>query len=532
MATLEIELSSEFLILIIFLIVTFSINLYITLVSPIAFGDEGFHTHLARWISVHKEIPEFLPLYGTLIHREGFARPPLWNILEGFFYLFGFNETIVKILVPFITLLSGLSIYSLFKRVLNERTSLIAALIYVSLPCIVTYSVLFYVDMLVNFWIILSLGSFCLWEKFKDKKYLLLSTLFTGLAILTKTTGYFLLLFYFFYFTFRVLSEKKFEILKDFGLVISLLFLTLSGWMIRNYFFFSTPLTNLPFNVLQGKTIIKPDYTPIHEFEGRIAEIATEATVFKIGLVEYFDFAYGFLWFFPLLLFPSLLYLLLRKEKFDKLILLMLIAALPGIYIFISARAEDVARYNLYSVPILVLIVSIYLEKILDWSKRYSKYLPLFLIFCIAIISFLNFLGKANMMIRVKQFFPLFLEACNWIKQNLPLNASLLSLHTHPTVYNCERKAIWELVDLPDILLSNDINLTLNRLKANGIDYIFVQKFSLSGGKYRQTYPITFVQFLENNSEYFEKVYENGPNLAQCLAMGGCDGTILYKVNY
>jgi len=249
-------------------------------------------------------------------------------------------------------------------------------------------------------------------------------------------------------------------------------------------------------------------------------------------LIQYLEFAYGFIWFFPLLLFPSLLYLLLRRREFDKLLLLMFLAALPGFYIFKSVRAEDAARYTLYAVPILTLIVSIYLEKILNWTKKYSKYLPLFLILCVAIVSFLNFLGKASIMIRVKQFSPLFFEACNWIKQNLPLNASLLSLHTHPTVYNCERKAIWELVDLPDILLSQDLNLTLNRLKANGINYIFVQKFSLSSGKYRQTYPITFVQFLENNSDHFKKVYENGPSLDKCLAIGGCDGTILYKVVY
>ena len=532
MVSLEIEFSFESLILIIFLLATFSINLYITFISPIVFGDEGFHTHMARWIGVHKEIPKFTPLYGTLIHKEGFARPPLWNILEGSFYIFGFNEMIVKILVPFLTLLSGLAIYSIFKRIWNERVSLIAALIYVSLPCVVTYSVLFYVDMLVNFWIILSLGSFCLWEKFKNRKYLLLSALFAGFAILTKTTGYFLIVFYLLYFAFKLLKEKKLVWLKNFGLVIGLLLLTLSGWMVRNYFFFSTPLTNLPFNLLKGKTVIKPNYKPIYKFEGRIAEIGTEASVFKIGLVEYFEFAYGFIWFFPLLLFPSLFYLLFRRKEFDKLLLLMLLAALPGFYVFKSARAEDVARYNLYSVPILALMVSVYLEKFLDWTKKYSKYLPLLLILCITLISFFNFLGKARIMIRVKQFSPLFFEACNWIKQNLPSNATLLSLHTHPTVYNCERKAIWELVDLPDILLSQNLNLTLSRLKANGIDYIFVQKFSLSSGKYRQTYPLSFVQFLENNPDHFKKVYENGPSLDECLAMGGCDGTILYKVVY
>src|SRR5438093_6351146 len=91
----------ELIILIAFLLFIFYLNVQVTLNTPIAFGDEGFHTHMARWIGTKVEYPTYLPLYGGNLFKEGFARPPMWNILEGsFYFLFGFSEVIVKLLVP------------------------------------------------------------------------------------------------------------------------------------------------------------------------------------------------------------------------------------------------------------------------------------------------------------------------------------------------------------------------------------------------------------------------------------------------
>jgi len=145
-------------------------------------------------------------------------------------------------------------------------------------------------------------------------------------------------------------------------------------------------------------------------------------------------------------------------------------------------------------------------------------------------VSYYNFSTKVLAMPQVKQFSSYFFEACDWVKTNTPQNAILLSLNTHPTVYNCQREAIWELQDLPDIILSNNVTLVTQRLNANGIDYIFVQKFSLSGQDYRGTYPLSFIAFLEQNPQNFKKVFENGPGYNSCVQSQGCDGTAIYQV--
>ena len=72
----------------------------------------------------------------------------------------------------------------------------------------------------------------------------------------------------------------------------------------------------------------------------------------------------------------------------------------------------------------------------------------------------------------------------------------------------------------------------LDGLKSAGMSYVFIQKFSLSDIPYQASIPVSFVQFLENNPDTFENIFENGPELEDCIAQGGCDGTIVYRINY
>ncbi|MFQ6055001.1 MAG: ArnT family glycosyltransferase, partial [Methanosarcinales archaeon] len=170
--TLEIK-HPEIFLLLGFLGIVFFFELQVTLNSPIVFGDEGFHTTLAKWISTEKEYPVWEPTYGTLTSRGGFHQKPLWNILEGSFYLiFGFNDIIVKILTPFIaSILLGVCIFVLVKKIYNEKIGLIASIIAVTLPTLTTYAVLVYTDALFTFYFSLFILTFILAFKTEKIKY-------------------------------------------------------------------------------------------------------------------------------------------------------------------------------------------------------------------------------------------------------------------------------------------------------------------------------------------------------------------------
>jgi hypothetical protein len=138
-------------------------------------------------------------------------------------------------------------------------------------------------------------------------------------------------------------------------------------------------------------------------------------------------------------------------------------------------------------------------------------------------------------MYAVKQFSPKFFEACNWIKENIPKNASLYTIWAWRALYNCQRNAVG-LGTIPDIALSKDVNYTIEVAKENGITHIFIQKFSIDPANQHlsEKYDLEFVQFLESNSNHFKKVYENGPSLAECQQYWQrgyqCDGNILYQI--
>jgi len=210
------------------------------------------------------------------------------------------------------------------------------------------------------------------------------------------------------------------------------------------------------------------------------------------------------------------------------MILLGLLLFSSVFYYTSNGRAEDTARYTLGVVTFVGIICAIYFDEIINFVKKYYKQAGLIFFVAIISLSFLNLRNKLNTMDSVKKFSPLFFDACDFIKKNTTEDSLLFTVYASPTVYNCERGAL--LRDEADIMLSNDLNLTLDRLNTHGFTHIFVQKFALSSGQYREGFPISFVQFLSDNPEHFVKLYENGPTIDQCIQAGGCDGTIFYEI--
>ena len=530
---MEVELKNPyFLLLLGFLLVVFYFEVNVTLNGPIAFGDEGFWTYTAKWVASNVEYPIYNPLSGSLIKNEGFTQPPMFTFLEAsLFYLLGFSEAVVKILLPLLSFFLGLASFLLFKRIFNHEIGFIAAVIIATIPAIVTYSVLFYVDIFMLYWVTFSVGFFLLAIKEENKKYFLFSAVFTSFAILTKKPAVILIGFYGLYFLYEIMQKKNFtNILRKYlpyGIIVALL---LTPFAIRSYAYYKTPLCGLPYVFSSENCVKQIQYTNKQDFVQRMADVGIDINVYQFGVMNYFQFAFGFLWFVPLVFVIGIIFLLVQREKVDVAILIFLAVSLAAFTYLYTGRTEDASRYALFAVPIIAVVCAIYLEKIMEVIKRYYKYFGISFLVLILIVSYYNFSTKILTLPQVKQFSPLFLQACKWADQNLPSDAVMLSLYTAPTSYNCNRKAVWELPDLPDIVLSNSLNLTSARLRANGIGWIFVQKFSMSQQAYRISYPISFIAFLEQNPSTFKKVFENGPSYTDCLNAGGCDGTAIYKV--
>ncbi|MDI6806465.1 MAG: glycosyltransferase family 39 protein [Candidatus Aenigmarchaeota archaeon] len=530
--TIEIK-KPEVILLLGILLVFLTLELQVSMNSFINFGDEGYHTRMAQYIYEEKEYPVFTPFEGSNLEREGFARPPLWNLLEaGFFLIFGLSETIVKFLTPFIAFLTGLAVFILVKKLFNQKVAFLASIISVTVPSFATYSILFYTDILFTFFMSLFFLLFILAIREDSKKYWFLSGIFGALALLTKIPGLVVYLFVALVFLYQLLKEKKFLTLfkKYFPLLLTI-FLIPSTWILRNWYYFGSPCYNIPFIKIFDTSGCRIDkFQEKYQFAGRVEQVGTEQSVYRIGITSYLDFAYGPSYFVVLAFLCGLILLSSRKEMISDILFISLIMLLAIFYIS-TGRAEDAARYTLGWVSIIALISARWFEEIYNFMRRYQKYLALVVFVFVVFLSYQNLTGKLDIMARVKQFSPTFFEACDWIKKNTNENALISTIWCHRSVYNCQRSATPYMADMA---LSKDLNYTLSVAKEHGITHLFIQKFSidLQNQHLQEKYDAEFVRFLENNPEYFKKIYENGPSLQQCLQQGICDGNIVYEIVY
>jgi 4-amino-4-deoxy-L-arabinose transferase-like glycosyltransferase len=529
--TLEIKKPLQLIVLALLIFVLVREITVVNVKTPINFGDEGFHTRLAQWIYEEKEIPRYIEFEATDLEKGSYARPPLWNTLEaGFFMIFGVNELVPEILTPFVSFMLGLATFVLVKKIFDQETSFFATIMIITAPAIVTYSVLFYTDVLFTLFLTLFFLTLIMAIDKKDKKYWLLSGIFASLSILTKLPGLVIFPMFGILFLYQLISEKKNFEFKNYLLVGLVVLLLTSTFFLRNLIIYHDPLCRFNFIDFGDKRCKIDNFENQYEFQKRTADQGTEVDIFSFGIGNYLMFAYGNIWLIVFGFITGLLILFSEKNKNVKFAMFLIFLVLVTIIFPTSTgRSEDTSRYTLGWLPIICVISGLYFSKMYNFIKPYQKYIA-FVVFAFVLVSaYNNFNDKLVMMVSVKNFSPSFFEACDFVKVNLPEDVRLMSVWSHRVVFSCQRNAAG---NIPDITLSRDLDYTLDVAKQQGITHIFLQKFSLSNEELSERYPISFVQFLEENPQNFVKIYENGPTLEQCLSQGLCDGNIIYEIRY
>jgi len=545
----------EIIVLIIFLSVALYLELQVTLNTPIVFGDEGWHTKISQYMAENLDYFKWVSVVeGTKLISPGFHRVPLWNLSEaGFYLVFGFNDIIVKFLTPFIgTILIGLVVFLIGSEIKNKETGILASIIVMSAHSILTYSILFYSDIFFAFYLTLFFLSFVKAVKNKKKIYWILTGLLAGLAFLSDASGYLLFPFIIIVSLYQFYKEKQFfGLLKNYVLLLIPFTLIMSAYFLRTFLLFNTPFCMTPILVKFSNVEscnINLEYESTYHYEGVGVETGTEMSILKMGLLNYFSFAYGNYQIGPIVIpfvffiMCGLFAILWKKDSYGVYILCMLITFLFIFYRSITGRAEDASRNTLGIVSFFAIIAGIYIESLYSFLKKYSKYLGFVLIIFIIFLSFGSIYPKLQSLKPVKAFSSYFFEACDFIKKNTTENALLMTIWDHGTIYNCQRRAtsFGYLPDSPDIVISGNLTLALDRLKAHGITHIFIQKFSVSNRLLSSKYPTSFIEFMDANPEQFKKIYENGPSISSCETQNGytqdgdliCDGALVYEIKY
>jgi len=536
---IEFEIKNpELIVLSFFLIALFILQLRITLNNPIAFGDEGYHGMLQRYIGLKFDYPQWHPYYSNPVGEMGVADNPLWHFLGASLFMIFRSEIVIKLLPPFIGVICiGYSTYFLGRKLFDNKTiAFVAAIIAVTTPSVITYSVLNYKDAMMTFYFTMFVLSFIIYLKNGDKKFELLAGVFGGLLILGKTSGYAMVpsIFVLFFLVELIREKKLLNSIKKFIIPTLLILIITSGFFIRNLVFYKTPICSafVPFFSTEKCNLSKINYQHKYQMEGRTVQVGTELTPFKMGMENYFDFAYGFIWLLPLFFFLGTFYLMQEKGKDKILILIIFISFIPIYYIAFKSRAEDTARWLMPLVPVMAVVASSYMKFIYEFLEKNLKSVSIIFFIVLIFFAYKNFNQKLLVMDQVKKFSPAFLQACEWVKANTPKDARLGAIVYMPAAgYNCDRNVA---AGGPDVVLSQNKTLMLSVLHMQNATHLFIQKALIAwdDAKLSERHPISFVRYLESNPQDFVKVYESGPSLEQCMLQGGCDGIIIYELNY
>jgi 4-amino-4-deoxy-L-arabinose transferase-like glycosyltransferase len=479
---------------------------------PIAFGDEGYHLAMSKWLAQNQIVPRYDPFVNSGIQHSKTLYPLLFHSIMGFIFLF-LGEFGLKIMPAIFAGLTSLVILVFSKEF--DKTGvggLIASVAFLMTPSVVLYSFLGYTDTLLA--LLTTLSAYFIFKSFEPeatKNQVFLAGIFSGLAMLTKISAAVIFLILIFCFVLNKFQKKK-----TFLMILIIPLILISSLVIRNIVLFGEPcyyfyaIKQLPFCnswYVFDKEVPQPTL--------QFAATGEGTTILEFGLTNFANFAFG--WAITFLLIFGAITVLVKKPKYWKFsgIWAMAFLIIPLLMFSIGlGRAEEAARVVLPAVAPIVIVSGVFVKELYDNIPK-NKILSATII--ILIISSMWVFAQNKMTVitgvpgvsnGVKQFAPSFFDACKWIKQNTPKDSILFTLQEHPAYYNCDRKFMWDIVGLEEVLLSGNDNI-YTYLKLHEFDYVFVQYFSLSSTPTSKSYSFSFLNYIIEHPEKFKTVFDN-----------------------
>lgn len=508
-----------------------AINLNVTINNPLIFGDEGYYAGYGELVAKHAELPRYLHVGSDAI-KMVFQDAPLSFVFIGSFFSVA-GEPLVKMMGPLLAALSAVMVFLIARRYSNIAGAG-ASLFLLAMPSFITYTILLYNHLLATFFLLASIMFLQKHFEKNDDRHLIVCSILGGLALLTHQI---MILFpAFLIVAFFINNRDAKKLLIPLGIFAIIFF---SRYMLYNYAVTGYPGIPVLDNVFAKLGTPKGSVFNVKELQpdpslpslGGIDNSGVNQNIFRMNFINYIEFAYSIRVFLVALLGISYLYV--SRGKWDKTILAW-IAVIGGLIMYgagvTSLTAESAGRALLFIVPAIAISAGVALSSIYESVKTSSMYIGaryrmfgymmggigLAIIAAFFIVTFLpngQAYTKAASLAPIKQFAPGFFKACDWINENTPEDSYIMTVWESRAFYACKRSAAWgELPDQNAILFSGD-QRSVEHLKLHGIDYVFVQKFSISTDRKGETFPQEFVSFLENKKEFFEKVYENEDEL-------------------
>lgn len=435
-------------------------------------GDACWHLSAARFISENFKIP-FLEHLGR---AEPFWAPPMFHFIAAFFYRLA-DGIGMRLVSPMFGSLTLFYTFLIARKIYNEKIAFFSALFLAFLPIHIDYSVFGYVEGLLTFLIVLSV--YLLMEN-----RLFLSSVFFGIALLTKYNAVFILpvLFYIIYQNAGGCKRKFFAgsaIFMAVSLIIAL------PWLIRNYALLGNPIWPFMGFLFKGAYPFVFTSLNIHNILSPNFPVATYLGFFGVP-----DGNYKTLFFFPIPFFNLLLaiwligtliylYPFLKGTLNSKKILYLWAGGFAAfLLLYVANVGEFVSRVVLPATPAMAIMAGAGINKI-----RNKK-----IFLALALFTILGFIFAESVKITLAaNSWNFYNEDFEWVKKNTPKESVILINRGQCFTYNLER---------PTVYYKERINAS----------YIWVnQNFKVD---MVSAYNETTLKEIENN-KYNELIYDN-----------------------
>ncbi|MEM7826171.1 MAG: glycosyltransferase family 39 protein [Candidatus Aenigmatarchaeota archaeon] len=373
---------------------------------------------------------EYIYIVAAKNMKDGFGytsdRPPLLpTLIALIFQLFGENLRIVKYSMPILSLINIFLIYHLASVLYDEKVGVISSIFFSSLPVPFFLSTRILTETLFLTFFLLSITTFYLGLE-KNKKYFLLTGIFTAFSLLTRYTGVVLFLIYAAF----ILLKKRFDVFLSTYLYISFLIflIILSPWFLANFQNYRSLLGPLIKNFAINKRIqtVEAINLPVLNFKLSFSRTA------------YYFFVLPFVGSF--LSFTTLLYFLFYRKIGEKDFFLILIFLITFILFLISVGRASIRFLNELSI-----IFSIFSS--LFFVKTFKKNGKIFAF--VFSIWFLNLLLSIttvawysnNREILENPNFELYMKTQEYLEKEIP-KSSIVLTNLEPIVADSGRNAV------------------------------------------------------------------------------------------
>ncbi|MDI7260782.1 MAG: glycosyltransferase family 39 protein [Thermodesulfobacteriota bacterium] len=394
----------------ILLVLTAGIIVINGMTTDVSLGDESHHYHFAQNIYEAGKRVAFSSLYESG-NSPGFYynTPPFWHLILAFLWKItgGISQAVAQAyhILFFVLLVWVVSL--LTREVSGEEGRWLSALIMTTVPMVVSFSTLFYMDIPMTAMTTLSL--YFIW-----KRRYMEAGVASGLAYFTKLNSVF---FFPGFFLLIVWKERRrfWPLLKGlvfFIIPILIIYLYDSNWRKSNI---TSQLNTIGWSNISIRLSMAGTGM-------RWREYLNSYLTNPLDIVKYFGFAFLFLLFFHFFRF--------RRWDLKGRILWVPVISYLILFIILFGIVTDIR----YLIPIVPFLIALLTPSLVSLGKKWK--------IVIVILCLIQFMSTSIYVYQQRQISPEIKEGFEYIKKNVPVDANILYPEENLLIY-AERRVVW-----------------------------------------------------------------------------------------